>query len=84
MGPSDFARSLGRRGGLSRARRLSPAERTRIASLGGRARRESLSAGRRIDDNFRYLAAIVELRPVPLVKRLHSCRGRLPGIYPLG
>lgn len=77
-----LARALGRRGGLSRARRLSASERTRIASMGGRARRESLQAARRIADNFRYLAAVIELHPAPRVKRLRQFRGRLPGIYP--
>ena len=77
-----MARALGRRGGLSRARRLAPAERARIASMGGRARRESLQAVRRIADNFTYLQAIVELHPPPVVKRLRTCRARLPGIYP--
>jgi hypothetical protein len=50
--------------------------------MGGRARRESLQAARRIADNFRYLAAVIELHPAPRVKRLRQFRGRLPGIYP--
>jgi hypothetical protein len=50
--------------------------------MGGRARRESLQAARRIADNFRYLAAVRELRPAPPVKRLRAFRARLPGIYP--
>jgi hypothetical protein len=82
MNPSALARALGRRGGLSRARLLSPAERARIASMGGRARRESRAAARRIADNFQYLAVVCELRPAPPVKRLRAFRGRLPGIYP--
>jgi hypothetical protein len=81
MDPSALARALGRRGGLSRARRLTPAHKARIASLGGHARRESLQAARRIADNFHYLAAVLELRPAPPVKRLRECRARLPGIY---
>lgn len=78
---SAAARALGRRGGRSRARRLSPAERSRIASLGGHARRESLQAARRIADNFRYLATVLAMRPALPVKRLRTVRGRLPGIY---
>lgn len=50
--------------------------------MGGRARRESRAAARRIADNFQYLAVVCELRPAPPVKRLRAFRGRLPGIYP--
>jgi hypothetical protein len=82
MDSSALARALGRLGGLSRARRLTPADKSRIASMGGHARRASLLAARRIADNFQYLAVIRELRPAPSVKRLRTCRGRLPGIYP--
>jgi len=82
MNPSALARALGRRGGLSRARRLSPADRSRIASMGGSARRESMQAARRIADNFRYLAIVRELGPAVSVKRVRVHRGRLPGIYP--
>lgn len=82
MEPSALARALGRRGGLSRARRLTPADKSRIASMGGHARRESLQAARRIADNFQYLAVAQELRPAPPVKRLRTCSARLPGIYP--
>ena len=81
MDPSALARALGRRGGLSRAKRLAPTDRARIASLGGHARRESLQAARRIAANFEYLAVVHELRPAPLVKRLRGCRARLPGLY---
>lgn len=79
--PSTIARVLGRRGGLSRAKRLAPTDRARIASLGGHARRESMQAARRIEANFEYLAAVHELRPAPPVKRLRTCRTRLPGLY---
>jgi hypothetical protein len=82
MNPSALARALGRRGGLARARRLSPEEKSRIASLGGHARRESLLAARRIADNFHYLTVLHELRPARPVKRLRTCRTRLPGLYP--
>lgn len=81
MDPSALARALGRLGGLSRAKRLAPTDRARIASLGGRARRESLQAARRIAANFEYLAAVHELRPTPPVRRLRDCRSRLPGLY---
>lgn len=81
MEPSALARALGRLGGLSRARRLTPAEKVRVASLGGHARRESLQAARRIAANFHYLAVVSELRPAPPVKRLRTCRTRLPGLY---
>lgn len=81
MNPSAIARALGRLGGLSRARRLAPADTARIAAMGGHARRESLLAARRIADNFQYQAVVDALRPAPPVKRLRSCRERLPGIY---
>lgn len=81
MDPSALARALGRRGGLSRARRLTPADKSRIASLGGHARRQSLQAARRIADNFKYLSVVCELCPPLPVKRLRTCRARLPGIY---
>lgn len=82
MDRSDMARRLGRRGGLTRARRLSREARARIAAMGGHARRESLQAAARIAANFQYLAAVRELRPAPPVTRVRACRGRLPGIYP--
>ena len=66
-----------------RARRLSSEERKRIASMGGRARLDSLRAARRIADNFKYAVALHELRRPPrAVKRLRAFEGRLPGIYP--
>lgn len=78
-----MAKSLGRQGGLARARRLSPAERTRIASLGGKARGESLLAARRIVDNYRHAAVLADLRGRPTaVKHLRTFAGPLPGIYP--
>lgn len=79
---SGIARLLGRRGGLARARRLSPDARRGIASAGGRARRESLEAARRIADNFSYAAAVDVLRGgVPPVHRSSRTSGRLPGLY---
>jgi hypothetical protein len=83
MNTRDLARRLGRRGGLARARGLRPEERRRIAALGGESRRRSLEAARRVAANFRYADAIVELQGGrPAVKRMRSCRGPLPGIYP--
>jgi len=79
----EMARALGRRGGRSRARRLSAGERRRIASSGGRARSRSLRAARRVAENFRYAAAILELRGgPPEVVRMKTFRGPLPGLYP--
>ncbi len=83
MKASEMARILGRRGGRARAARLSVSDRRRIASLGGRARRRSLQAARRIDDNFRYAAVLGDLRGQPTsVRRLTVFAGPLPGIYP--
>lgn len=81
MNPSAMARALGRNGGRARARRLSVADKKRIASLGGQARRQSLEAARRIADNVRYAAVLGELRGEP-VTRLRDFAGPLPGIYP--
>jgi hypothetical protein len=44
---------------------LSSADKKRIASLGGKARFQSLQAARRIADNFRYAAVLAELRGRP-------------------
>jgi len=64
MNLRQMARILGRKGGLARARKLSKAERRRIASLGGLTRSLSRHAARRIRDNFMYVAAIEQLRTV--------------------
>lgn len=78
----EMARELGRRGGQARARRLTAAERSRVASLGGTARRQSLDAARRLADNFAYAAAVGELRRRDsAVMRVTTFRGRLPGLY---
>lgn len=80
-----MARTMGRRGGLARARRLSPERRRQIASLGGRARHRSLQAARRIVENLEYAAAVLELRGgPPRVLRMKTFSGRLPGLYPDG
>ena len=83
MNAHEIARVLGRRGGRMRARRLSQVEKKRIASMGGRARVDSLRAARRVADNLRYAAALIELRPSPDVTRLRTFKGQLPGIYPV-
>lgn len=83
MSIRDMARAMGRRGGQQRARRLSAPARRRIASLGGRARRDSIQAARRIAENLRYAAAVRDLRGRSLdVTPLHAFKGPLPGIYP--
>ncbi len=85
MNASDMARALGRKGGLARGKRLSAADKKRIASLGGKARVQSLRAARRIADNFRYAAVLGELRKPPTtVRRLSAFAGPLPGIYRAG
>jgi hypothetical protein len=77
-----MAQKLGRRGGQARARRLTAAERSRVASLGGRARCQSLEAARRLAENFAYAAAVDELgRRDSAVTKLTQFRGRLPGLY---
>ena len=82
MNASQMARALGRRGGRARSLRLDAAQKKRIASLGGHARRQSLLFARRIADNFRYVAAVDELRgPRRAVARLRAFAGPLPGIY---
>ena len=85
MNASEMARALGRRGGRVRSQRLSAAEKKRIASLGAKARLQSLQAAVRIVDNFRYAAAVSDLRGQPItVTHLSAFAGPLPGIYPAG
>jgi hypothetical protein len=73
---------MGRRGGRARALRLSAERRRQIASLGGRARHRSMQAARRIVDNLRYAAAVLELRGgAPRVVRMKTFSRRLPGLY---
>lgn len=74
---------MGRRGGQARAQRLTAERRREIASLGGKARHQSLLVARRIDENFLYVAAVLELRGAPpKVLRVKAFDGRLPGLYP--
>ena len=78
---AEIARTLGRRGGLSRARRLSKQRLEDIARTGARARGESLRLARAIRTNFDYVRAIHELHPPAVVRSETHCRRRLPGIY---
>jgi len=76
-----MARQLGQRGGRARAKRLSAERRRQIASLGGEARGRSLLVARRIVENFRYAAAVLELRGGPRrILRMKTFAGRLPGL----
>lgn len=78
---SEIARTLGRRGGLSRARRLSSRRRAEIARMGARARGESLRLAEAIRNNFDYVAAIHQLRPPRDVRSESVFSGPLPGIH---
>jgi hypothetical protein len=83
MTMSEVAAALGRRGGHARAARLTPERRRQIAAAGASARQQSLEAARRIAVNLSYAAAVEALRgPRPAVRRVATCRTRLPGIYP--
>lgn len=83
MTTSELAAVLGSRGGRARAARLSPGRKRQIAAAGAAARHHSLEAARRIAENFSYAAAVDELRgPTPAVRRVATCRTRLPGLYP--
>jgi hypothetical protein len=82
MTKHQMAQSLGQRGGRARARRLGARERAQIASLGGKARSLSLRVARRIVENLEYAAVVQALEgPAARVRRLSTCRRRLPGIY---
>jgi hypothetical protein len=51
--------------------------------MGGKARRQSIQATRRIVDNLRYVAAVESLAGRRRsVRRLKAFAGPLPGIYP--
>jgi hypothetical protein len=62
MGLRSIARALGRRGGLARARKLSPERRREIASQGGRSKALTRDASRRIRENFEYLRRVDAVR----------------------
>jgi hypothetical protein len=78
---SEIASTLGRRGGLSRARRLSSRRRAEIARMGARARGESLRLAAAIRNNFDYVSAIQQLHPASDVRSQSVFSGPLPGIY---
>ena len=81
MSIRNYAKLLGSRGGLARARRLSPHVRKKIAAAGGHARLESISAAKKIEENFRYLDAMHEMTPPPKVCTSKGGKKKLPGIY---
>ncbi len=81
MTRSQAARALGRLGGLARKRNTSGERLRAIARQGALARAESFRLARRIETNFRYVAAIRELRPPQQVTSKPTCSGPLPGIY---
>ena len=78
---SEIASALGRRGGLSRARRLSSGRRVEIARAGARARGESLRLAGAIRNNFDYVRAVRQLHPPADVRSESLFSGPLPGIY---
>jgi hypothetical protein len=78
MTVSQMAQALGRLGGLARGARLSPAARRRIAATGGRAKRDSVLATRRIVDNLRYAEAASALEGAPRIVRRATAPGPLP------
>ena len=78
---SEIARTLGRRGGLSRARRLSSRRRAEIARMGARARAESLRLAEAIRNNFDYVGAIHQLHTPKAVRSESTLSKPLPGIY---
>jgi hypothetical protein len=78
-----MTKAPGRRAGHARAQRLTAADRSRIAALGGRSRQRAPDAARRIVDTLEYAAAVRELGTrTRKVKRMKTSKGRLPGIYP--
>lgn len=82
MDISLLAKALGRRGGLSRSRRLSAERKKQIAALGGHSRAQSLLLAKRVHVNFRYVQTIREMRGESLtVKREKNFTGKLPGLY---
>ena len=81
MTRSVAARKLGRLGGLARKKSLQPERLREIALQGAIARVESFRLARMIETNFRYVAAIRELRPPRKVLSRSTCIGPLPGPY---
>lgn len=80
MNISNIAKQLGRRGGLKRAANLSPQQRRDISLMGAKARAESYALAKRIETNFRYVEAMLDLAPQPRVQRHKTCRHSLPRI----
>jgi hypothetical protein len=79
MDARTIAKLLGRRGGKARAKRLSDADRKRIAAMGGRARGISVQAERRILQTLAYAASAKLLQGgSPAVRRLKRCHRPLP------
>jgi hypothetical protein len=76
-----MAALLGRRGGLSRARRLSKRRLAEIARMGAMARAESLRLAESIGNNFDYVRAMDRLKPSTQVRPTSMCTGPLPGLY---
>jgi len=62
MSMRQLAQQLGRRGGLKRAQKLSAERRKAIAVSGGKARAEAHATAKRIEENFRYLETIRQLK----------------------
>jgi len=81
MRTSRMAALLGRRGGLSRARRLSKRRLAEIARMGATARAESLRLAEAIGNNFDYVRAMDRLKPPTQVRPASTCTGPLPGLY---
>ena len=74
-----MARTLGRRGGLRRAQRLSKRRRAEIARIGASARAESLRLAEVIRNNFDYVRAIERLNP-PRPRLAHSTSWNTPTV----
>jgi hypothetical protein len=81
MSLSEMARTLGRRGGLHRAQRLSHRRRTDIARMGAKARVESLRLAEVIRNNFDYARALDRLNPPTPVRPEATCPRPLPGLH---
>ncbi len=75
-----IAQVLGSYGGKARAKRLSKEKKREIALLGAQSRVISLSAAKRIENNFGYVMAMHQLHKIPRVRRLKTCRHPLPCI----
>lgn len=82
MNTHQMAKALGSRGGKKRAKNLSTEQKQNIARLGGLAKKQSQLAAQRIASNFEYLTTVRALSPKrKAVKRVSTCKTRLPGIY---